>query len=226
MKKNTLLTTTNTHDLEKLWATVFHEGVKLEKCKGHILKESSVGESRLYFLQKGEVSLVTISEEGKERLLGKSQGPALLCEENIFSENNRLDSSIILNTPCTLYAFSKTWVHTKLLPHHPDLTLSLLQSFAAKTLKLINQRIFLRSDSIRALICNFLQQYVLKDEGEVYARPRLSQVELANFLGVHPVSLNKSLKKLQSDGILGKYHKEKTCILDYERFVCIVGSKL
>ncbi len=51
MKKSALLTTT-THDLEKLWATVFHEGIKLEKCQGHILKESSVGKVGFIFCKK------------------------------------------------------------------------------------------------------------------------------------------------------------------------------
>ncbi len=222
MQDAELILTQCSPNLEALWKEVFHEGVKIEKAKGNMLRENE--EKKLYFLYKGEVNLLSVSMNGKERLLGQSKAPALLCEESVLSDNTCSYTLIVCNTPCTLYAFSKAWVHTKLLAQHPELTYTLLQSLASKTIKLLNQRVFLRSENIPSLICAFLQQHRVQEGEKIYAKPLLSQIALASFLGVHPVSLNKALKKLSQQGVIGKYHKDATPILNEELFLSYVEN--
>jgi len=48
--------------------------------------------------------------------------------------------------------------------------------------------------------------------------PGLNQQDLANLLGVHRVTLNKSLRELEKSGVLGPYSRDEVYILDRKRF--------
>ncbi len=213
-------------NLEQAWGKVLAEGTKLEKPKGHILIASSKNDKKLYFLQKGEVSFINTYLDGRERLIGKTKGPALIGESSILIDDFEYSTALHLVTPCTLYSFTESWVKNKMIFSYPELTTSLIQSLSIKTNKLIRQRIFLRSDNLSALICSLLQQHLIEGRNHAYARTNLNQLELASFLGVHRVSLNKALRKLENSGIIGPYNKKETFILDMNAFTKIVDGML
>ena len=48
--------------------------------------------------------------------------------------------------------------------------------------------------------------------------PGLNQQELANLLGVHRVTLNKALRELEREAVLGPYSRDEVYIVDMERF--------
>ncbi len=206
-------------NMDTLWEKVLHEGLKIMRHKGYILLEEERETRKLYYLRKGEVSLMSIHEDGSERLLGKTKAPALLCEEGMFLERSPLRTAIMFTTPCTVYAFSALWIQEKLLPCYPDLTWTLIQSLSAKTVKLVHQRVFLSSDTVFSLVCKFFHEHSITEDDKTYVKTGLSQRALANFLGVHYVSLNKVLKTMYNENIIGVYNKEKTIIYQPKRIV-------
>ncbi len=211
-----LLFTPLIEGLGTVWAKHLHEGQKIEVPKNYLLVDKNQAIDKLYYLEKGEVSFVHVFDDGKKRLIGKSKGPVILGESNFFLENAIMHAALMTDTPCVLYVFDKDWVYNKMIPHYPELVISLIQTFSVKTVKLVKQKMLHNFESLPDLISKFLAANLVKTESEVYAKTDLTQVELADFLGVHHISINKALKKLKDDGIIASYNKNKTIILKPE----------
>ncbi len=209
---------THKKKLAALWENVLHEAVKIEKNKGHVLLEYMQNNKFLYYLHKGEVSFKYLYLDGQENLISKAKAPALIGDATFFLDKTQIIASIHLETDCVIYAFPEDWVYTKLLHEYPELTLSIIESLSIKTLKLIKQKVLIKSNNTEGQICRFLQYHMKKEGAMLYATTNLNQNELANFLNVHRVTLNKALRKLELEGIISPYKKNETYILDIERF--------
>lgn len=128
---------------------------------------------------------------------------------------------------CTVYAFSRKCVLNEILPQNPELTAALFRTLAIKVRVLINQTVCLSLDDLPARICKYLnlrrEAQILKD-GPLVVCPVLNQQELASLLGVHRVTLNKSLRELEKAGVLGPYSRDEVYILDRVRFDELVSQ--
>ncbi len=209
---------------KELWERVFHEATKLEKPKGYVLLEYMRDNKFIYYLHKGEVSCKYLYLDGQENLITKINAPALIGDATFFIDKTQLIASLHLETDCVIYAFSEEWVYTKLLIEYPELTLSLLRNISLKTVDLIKQKVLVKSNNIPAVICRFLQFHIKQEGAMIFANPNLNQQELANFLNIHRVSLNKALRKLELDGIISPYKKNETYILDLDKFNAILEN--
>mgnify|MGYP000008902365 FL=1 len=123
-------------------------------------------------------------------------------------------------TDCVVYAFSRDCVLHEILPNYPALTLALLHSLASKVRVLCNQSVSLSLEELPPRICRFLHLRMRDDGGAPNPRvsPGLNQQELANLLGVHRVTLNKALRELEREAVLGPYSRDEVYIVDMERF--------
>ena len=92
---------------------------------------------------------------------------------------------------------------------------------------LSNQSVELSLKELPARICRFLYMRIPTDtsgQTDRWVQPALNQQELASLLGVHRVTLNKALRELEKEGILGPYSKNEVCILDRERLKALSRS--
>ncbi len=102
--------------------------------------------------------------------------------------------------------------------------LALFRSLASKVRVLCNQSVSLSLDNLCSRICKYLH---LRRQGEggkflSCVNPGLNQQDLANLLGVHRVTLNKALRKLEKARILGPYSRDEVYLLDMEFFEKLV----
>ncbi len=218
MVLGTTLDITYNKQLSSLWEKAFKEAEKIVKPKNSILLESNQKIKHLYFLQKGEVSFRHTHLDGRETLLAKISAPDLIATSSFFTESKSFPPSVHLDSDCIIYAFTEEWVYKKLLPDYPDLALTIIKTLATKLDTLTEQKILLSSDSIHTVICKIMQNNLFQEKNITYSRTNLTQQELANFLGIHRISISRALNKLQQDGIIGTYKKNKTEILDLEKF--------
>ncbi len=209
--------------IEAKWDKILNQGVKISKPKGHELLRAGEIWSNLYYLAEGEVKLNLIHTDGRERLLWKAKAPNIIGE-GAFFDAFLSNCSIILTQDSTFYMFNKDFVYNRLLTQHPDLTMSIIKSLATKTMLFAQQSIFFPSQNIPYLICKILEQHIFNNNNILYAKTDLNQQDFANVLGVHRVTLNKNLKKLERDGIIGPYSKNKTFILDVLAFKKILSG--
>lgn len=207
------------------WRKVLHLGNRLKFPKGTELALSGGREGHpagcLYFLERGEVRLIRATLDGREKILITMRAGSIVGETPFFDEVPPRSTTVAV-TDCVVYAFTRDCVLRRIIPCYPDLTLALLKSFAAKVRALCNQSVSLSLEDLPARICRFLRLRALKNaEGGLSPRvvPGLNQQDLANLLGVHRVTLNKSLRELEKEGVLGPYARDEVYILDMERFL-------
>lgn len=208
------------------WRKVFHLGIRLVFKRGTAICIGGGESDQLYFIEKGEVRLMRTLADGREKIIFYLRAGSLVGEAPLFDQLPAL-SSLVAGTDCVLYAFSRETVIRQILPNYPALTLNLLQNMAFKVRMLCNQSVELSLKELPARICRFLHMRAPTDTSghkDRWVQPALNQQELASLLGVHRVTLNKALRELEKERILGPYSKNEVCILDRERMEALARS--
>ena len=210
-------------EMNRTWQKILPQGNRIERPKGYELLSAGNKWETLYYLESGEMHLMRTLPDGRERLLWVCTPPSFIGEGPFFDEIPTA-SYFIVSKPSVLYGFSHNWVLNTLLPKYPELTLTLLQSMASKLRVLHNQSICLTMEELPSRICKYL--YVKLNHkmqnNKNFVTTGLNQQELANLLGVHRVTLNKVLRTLEKQGILGPYSKHETYILDMDAFLALI----
>jgi len=208
------------------WRKVLSQGRRMKFLKGAHISPKMTDGVFLFFLDSGEVWLTRSTLEGREKIIWRI-GPDSLFGETPFFDDLPARSAIVAAMDCTVYAFSRKCVLNEILPQNPELTSALFRTLAIKVRVLINQAVCLSLDDLPSRICKYLnlrrEAQILKD-GPLVVCPVLNQQELANLLGVHRVTLNKSLRELEKAGILGPYSRDEVYILDRDRFDELVSQ--
>lgn len=202
------------------WRTVIGFGTRLSFKKGDEIMHGGERGEHLYYVQQGEVRLMRTTLDGREKILMSMRSGTVTGETPFFDEVPAR-SSLMAGTDCVVYAFSRDCVMHEIFPKHPELVLALLHSLASKVRVLCNQSVSLSLEELPARICRFLHLR-MRDDGQGHPDPRVfpgvNQQELANLLGVHRVTLNKSLRELEREAVLGPYSRDEVYILDMARF--------
>ena len=158
--------------------------------------------------------------DGREKILMSMRSGTVTGETPFFDEVPAR-SSIVAGTDCVVYAFSHHCVMYEIFPNYPELTLALLHSLASKVRVLCNQSVSLSLEGLPPRICRLLHLR-LRHGGQGLPDPRilpgLNQQELASLLGVHRVTLNKTLRELERESVLGPYSRDEVYIVDMDRF--------
>jgi len=208
------------HPEAEPWRRVLGLGKRMKFPKGATIQYSENAGEYLYFLDKGEVRLIRTSLDGREKILW-AIGEGSLIGETPFFDELPSHSCHVAATDCILYAFARKCVLEKILPNEPDLAMCIFRSLASKVRVLSNQSVCLCLDDLASRICKFLhlrQANHPSEENPSFVSPGLNQQELANFLGVHRVTLNKVLRELEKAQVLSPYSRDEVYILDKERF--------
>lgn len=203
-----------------VWRQVLPLGTRLRFRKGEEIMHGGERGDYLYYIQQGEVWLMRTTLDGREKILMTMRSGSVTGETPFFDEVPAR-SSIVAGTDCIVYAFSKESVLHEILPQNPAFVLALLKSLASKVRALCNQSVSLSLEELPSRICRFLHLR-MRDDGQGGLDPRvlpgLNQQELANLLGVHRVTLNKALRELEREAVLGPYSRDEVYILDMDRF--------
>ena len=175
-----------------VWRQVLDLGTRLRFRKGEEMHGGEKGEY-LYYVHQGEARLMRTTLDGREKILMSMRSGTVTGETPFFDEVPAR-SSIVAGTDCVVYAFSRDCVLHEILPNYPALTLALLHSLASKVRVLCNQSVSLSLEELPPRICRFLH------------------------LRMHRVTLNKALRELEREAVLGPYSRDEVYIVDMERF--------
>lgn len=208
-------------ELNAAWREVLPMGTKLLFKKGEQVPQSEY----LAFLHKGVVRLTHCSRDGKQKILWYIGAGCIFGETPFFDPQESLGGGVhVCTTACEVYAFSRECVYKKIAVQRPDLMLNLLPSMARKVRMLSNHASSLYLDDVTVRVCKFLGQRIIPGSSPLLARPGISRQELASLLGVHRITLFKSLKHLEEYGICGPYEHDTCVILQPERFFELMDS--
>ncbi len=202
------------------WRKVLSQGRRMKFAKGTHVSSHGSDAGSLYYLERGEIWLLRTTRDGREKIIW-AIGPDSLFGETPFFDELPARSAMVAAEDCTVYAFARQCVLSQILPAHPDLMLALFRSLALKVRVLSNQAVSLSLDDLPSRICKYLHLRRPADapeKGPLVVSPGLNQQDLANLLGVHRVTLNKSLRELEKSGVLGPYSRNEVYVLDRKRF--------
>lgn len=204
-----------------VWRQAYPLGERLKVPKGAIVVAGGSVSDALYIVEQGELWLCRTMFSGREKRLMRIGPGAVIAEVSLFDGVPNL-SNIVAGKASVLYRFSRDCVYNILVPRYPDIVLCLLRILARKTRLFANQSVTLSVRELPIRICRFLRlQAAMLPDGSMERRivPDLNQQELASLLGVHRVTLNKALRELEREGVIGPYSKHEVYVLDMAHFI-------
>lgn len=176
----------------------------------------------MYYIKRGCVRLSNISSNGQERII------LYMGKGCVFNEVPMLQFSTDYIFTCTEQVEAIFWnkkiLDSEFIRKYPELISNLMLSMSKKSQSFYAQLCVTRSYDSFVNVCRALYSMHMfnREKGEVV--PRLTQLDLAAFLGIHRSSLHKALNRLEKEGIIGKYSRNKLTIYDAERLKCYVNT--
>ena len=203
-------------DLNKPWEKVLSLGVPMTFSQKSVIsstgKKQTVG---LYFIRRGCIRLSNVSLGGQDKVL------FYLGHGTLFNEIPMLqlvDNYIFTCMEHTEAVFlPQSCITTKFIREYPDLMLNLLESMSKKSQFFYSQLCcFQQLDTFTNVCRTLFSMHLHSREGDTVV-PRLTQLELASYLGVHRSSLHKTMVRLKREGVIGDYCKNKLEIRDPDK---------
>lgn len=205
----------------KPWRSVLHLATALEFAKDEAVIPENAPPDFLYFLERGEVRMLRGDPGGQEKTLWYVDPDHLFGETPLLCGGTSRNRHVCTR-PSRVHAFRRETVLEDIFPARPDLMVNLMETLACKVRILSNQVADMSLDDLRARVCRYLHLHAGRlgeHDGETILDPRLNQQELAQLLGVHRVTLNKTLRDLEHEGVLGGYRRDEVRVLDLARFL-------
>ena len=164
--------------------------------KGQIISQMGAVPEFLYYIRSGTVRVVQLSEEAERLVLLVISKNHFVCETHFLAE---LPLSFQLEsfTDTTLAAFSRPVVNS-LICSCSGFRRALFGSIALKMRTFGNSLLENAYESNTSRLLSFLQTAATNNNG-VYS-VEISQQELAEHLGIHRITVNRILHKLESQG--------------------------
>ena len=204
-------------DLNSPWEKVLNLGTPRSFPAKSIITVSDHGMSEIgmYYIRSGRVRLSSLTFDGTERIvlyMGKgtlfNELPMLiLSSDHMFTCMEKTETVFL----------RKKNINEDFIKKNPELMLNLLISMGKKSKTFYSQFCNLRTLDTFSNVCHALYSMYLFNKINDLIVPRLTQQELASFLGVHRSSLHKALTRLKQEGIIGDYHRRKLIVFDEER---------
>jgi CRP-like cAMP-binding protein len=194
------------------WRSVLHLGRKIKLVKG-----AEVQQGRdLLFLESGKVYLMFQNMEGVEKILWYVREGCIFAETPFFDCISN-EGVLICATDCVIYAFSQRDID-RISKERPDLLFNLLASMSRTIRILAYHASSMCLDDALVRICRFLAQRLVPGSNPLTAKINLSRQEMANLLGIHRISLYRTLRAQKERGLFGSIRGKTITILRPQEF--------
>ncbi len=174
--------------------------------------------SMLYIIVSGNVKITTASSDGEELIL------ALLTDNDFFGELSLLDGQ---PHSASATAMETTQVVTlnrdeflEVIAKNPEMVnniLVVLSNRLRRTNTMFEDAVFLQLPArLAKRLLELGEQHGLKTDSGLEIELRLTQQDLANFLGASRVAINRLLRQLQDSGLISIDRKHITILQPVE----------
>jgi len=154
--------------------------------------------NQLYYILSGTVRVVDLSEESDRLILFTIPQDHFVCDVR-FLADLPLSFQVESLTDVTLVAFSRETT-LELMSHDAGFRQSLFTGIAKKMRMFGANSVKTAYEDNSTRLLHLLKTSASLKNGQ--STIRISQQELAEHLGVHRVTVNRTLRKLQSQGLL------------------------
>lgn len=162
----------------------------------------------LYYLAKGRVRAEKSSISGGERTFSYISAGYFVCEAVFFAHSTSV-GSVVAETPCEIWSFSENYVYTRLFKEHPEIALHIIRSLSMKMVGLYQHVNDLTMHQPQKALAQLLlpwieEQGVMDKDGSILLKAHMTHQQLADLLGLHRVTVTKTLNELKRLGVLTK----------------------
>ena len=208
---------TNINRPSDLWNNYLHLAKKRTLVKNETLIHIGEFVDYLYIVESGMLRVTNSHLGGVEKIiLYINKGN--LCGETSFFLNIRSCTEIVSTEKTVVHAFSRACIMEKIFPPNSQIMIDICKNLAYKVRVLTEQIMVLSQDNAMVKVGRYLYLTLENTPAGLIARPKLSQNDLANFLGLHRTTLYKILRELEARQIISAYKKEHVGILDERAF--------
>lgn len=190
------------HDLKPL-SPLCLERAKLETWgAGQIIYRPDQALSGIYYVVKGEVHLTRLLEQGFRKTLHVVHEGHFFFEGLYFWPEPRV-LTVHAHTPARTAFFSSDTV-SALLDDNASFRLTLFQSLAAKAINAGFEVVEMAYSDAHSRMGHVLRQLAFRRGTSIgeSVHITISQTELAERMGLHPVSVNRILRKMEHAGYI------------------------
>ena len=176
---------------------------------GEVVVLEGEAQPSLYYLQYGWLKVVKISPAGREQILRFLEPGETFNEVGVFANQNNPATAIALEPAGIWLIQREALLH--LFQEQPDFAQHVIAQMAQRMLYLVS----LITDLSLRNVTGRLARLLLEDGvGDVLERPRwYTQAELAARLGTVPDVIQRALRGLENDGLIG-VDRQQIRILD------------
>ena len=205
-------------NLSSCWEKVLYIGEKVCLKKNDVF---SLGQNKNCFsyIQSGLTCCYVREETGHKDEIRFFIGEKCLIKETFVSANygefhtyHRCLSDVVM------YHFDKTLLSDPSFMHyHYDLLQNYIFSIAAKSVSAQMFASLIKQKSNSQKLAVYMYGFYLLNNRKLCFQPPITQVQLAELLGLSNLTVNRIISKWKQDGILSSYTKNSLEILDIEK---------
>lgn len=165
----------------------------------------------LYYLAKGKVRAFNLNAAGEEKTFSYINAGYFLCEAVFFAKGSNT-GTLVAESACEIWSFSENYVYQQLFTQHPEIALHIIRSLSVKMMGIyshVNELTIRQPEkAIAQLLLPWIEeQGALQDNGEYVLDIAITHQQIADLLGLHRVTVTKTLNTLQRKGIMKKEAK-------------------
>jgi CRP-like cAMP-binding protein len=215
------------------WENIAHLGFQHIFQKGSQIIGLETPVDGVYYVKEGVVEILLYTSRGPEKVLFYVGSGCIFGEVSCFAKGgNNEEASVKARTDCILYFFSRDQLEGTIASQYPHLLIELIRASAYK----IRMYGVLLQDSLTGdhftRVCKMLV-YLVRFKGvetargpkQVTVRPDLTQNDIARLLGIHRVTVTKSISRLKEMGILRRFSKKSLEIADFPALLDLIEKE-
>lgn len=160
----------------------------------------------LYFIVEGTVKVTVDQSDGSSLILAILGPGAVVGEMGLIQRGHRSATVTTLERTAVLWMYREDF--EPLLELHPSIGARLV-ALLAQRLRLINERLlsFITEDvdqRIARMLLSFAAEHGLpQPNGSVHIPIRLTQTDLAEYVGAGRIAVNRAVSVLRNEGLVG-----------------------
>ena len=183
--------------------------IKRQCHRGEVLFHQGDPSTTVFLIKDGSFKLVKVTEEGRETILLVAGKGEVLGEAALFRESSHPATAVALEE-ARVCAINRPDLE-KVVRETPDLALQIITSLGARLYETWEQMADLSAGNIREKVLNLLLRLAAEHgdpcPGGTRLKLRLTQQDIAGFIGASRVMVAQVLADLTAGGQLDKQEK-------------------
>ena len=203
---------------------ILDQGKRYVFPKGDILYVNKHFDDIFFYINRGSVSMFHDMPCGKSiQIIKFFEGNTFATSVSVVADKTSfrtLDLHYLFTTETEVWTFPKSFlVDEEMIRRYPQVIAYVLRQQCIKTLIMHSNFTMRNQDSAEKMLCTFILNIFLATGDQTELCPDISQTALADALGIHRTTLNRALRKLREQGILGEFSRNKLEIFDIKKLM-------